>query len=1207
MPSLAVPSRRRRTEDSDDDESSSRISGQDTPASRTSNGSKRIRLESSAEDIQDEQDGTSEDDGDDDVGTSSASSQPRDKDVSANSTSRTNGSVIAPKPSDTHDGPGFKPGAIVRIKLTDFVTYTSAEFFPGPRLNMVIGPNGTGKSTLVCAICLGLGWGPQHLGRAKDPGEFVKHGCREATIEVELWGPPRFRRNPVISRTIKREGNKSTFTINGQQASRSQVLKLAQSFSIQIDNLCQFLPQDKVSEFAALSPVELLHSTQRAAAGPEMVEWHEDLKKLRAEQKKLQADIRADQDLVANLENRQELQRADVESMRQRATIKRRIEMLELARPIPRYKDHHTVFQAAKRRRDELEQEHEELKAQLEPALRAVNAKQDYCLRLDEVVKYKKRLVEKADAAATEIGKRMEQHEDSLRDLNGQVEAEKKNSSSYRQEAIKVQQDINALQRKKEDPVTFDLELYNEKIRDKKLELRGLLDKAEELKATRNPLVETLNEKTQRVRQAQRQLENLDSQAGQQEEKLKRFSPDSYRAYRWVLENQDKFEHEVFGPPIVTCSIKDPKYADAIESLFQRTDLTAFTTQSRNDFRTLQRALNVEQKLHDISIRTCSISLSSLQPPLSGDQLRRLGFDGWATDFLLGPEPVLAILSSENRLHQTPITLRDISDEEFTRMESSPLGSWVSGKQSYQVIRRREYGPGATSTRVRQIKPAKIWTDQPIDASVKEELQQRIHEWEGEIQEIKGKMQTDKAELTRLENIFKEKDKEREKLENQKKIDQAAFTEFKGIPEKLEQRNAKRRHIEKHLADMKNRVLEIRNKQDHIAIEKAETAIEYANAVEKLRRLHEDLILVELQHIEGLSDFEALRDRNSEVKETLEAKRAEVKEAMRNLKTTSEMGRKLLQEAERVVRISNEQPDLKELLPTLSNHTMDQLDADIDSEKARLELTHEGSASLIKEFEDRERQIQRLRGKLEDHQKSLADYEHAINEIRGKWEPKLHALVRRISDAFSDSFARIGCAGQVSVDKAEDPTAAEGESKDSDFDQWSIQIQVKFREHENLSILDSHRQSGGERAVSTIFYLMALQSLSASPFRVVDEINQGMDPRNERMVHERMVDIACASSESDNDNVGGGGGSQYFLITPKLLSGLVYKPGMKVLCIVSGEHMPEDYTLVDFGRAVRRMREIAGSDSSRKSKGKGKAAGSSHETARWNTGVDVRA
>lgn len=52
------------------------------------------------------------------------------------------------------------PGAIVRVRMLNFVTYTNVEFRPGPSLNMVIGPNGTGKSTLVCAICLGLGWSP---------------------------------------------------------------------------------------------------------------------------------------------------------------------------------------------------------------------------------------------------------------------------------------------------------------------------------------------------------------------------------------------------------------------------------------------------------------------------------------------------------------------------------------------------------------------------------------------------------------------------------------------------------------------------------------------------------------------------------------------------------------------------------------------------------------------------------------------------------------------------------------------------------------------------------------------------------------------------------------------------------------------------------------------------------------------------------------
>lgn len=54
-----------------------------------------------------------------------------------------------------------QPGSIVRVKLVNFVTYSKVDFLPGPSLNMVIGPNGTGKSTLVCAICLGLGWGAQ--------------------------------------------------------------------------------------------------------------------------------------------------------------------------------------------------------------------------------------------------------------------------------------------------------------------------------------------------------------------------------------------------------------------------------------------------------------------------------------------------------------------------------------------------------------------------------------------------------------------------------------------------------------------------------------------------------------------------------------------------------------------------------------------------------------------------------------------------------------------------------------------------------------------------------------------------------------------------------------------------------------------------------------------------------------------------------------
>ncbi|KAJ1964345.1 Structural maintenance of chromosomes protein 5, partial [Dimargaris xerosporica] len=60
----------------------------------------------------------------------------------------------------------------------------------------------------------------------------------------------------------------------------------------------------------------------------------------------------------------------------------------------------------------------------------------------------------------------------------------------------------------------------------------------------------------------------------------------------------------------------------------------------------------------------------------------------------------------------------------------------------------------------------------------------------------------------------------------------------------------------------------------------------------------------------------------------------------------------------------------------------------------------------------------------------------------------------------------------------------------------------------------------------------------------------GMDPRNERMVHRQLVNVACETLTA-----------QYFLITPKLLPNLDYHPRMKVLCIYNGEWQPDKFPL----------------------------------------------
>jgi hypothetical protein len=46
---------------------------------------------------------------------------------------------------------------------------------------------------------------------------------------------------------------------------------------VQLDNLCQFLPQDRVVEFARLSPEQLLLETEKAIGNAELFKMHEEL------------------------------------------------------------------------------------------------------------------------------------------------------------------------------------------------------------------------------------------------------------------------------------------------------------------------------------------------------------------------------------------------------------------------------------------------------------------------------------------------------------------------------------------------------------------------------------------------------------------------------------------------------------------------------------------------------------------------------------------------------------------------------------------------------------------------------------------------------------------------------------------------------------------------------------------------------------------
>ena len=312
--------------------------------------------------------------------------------------------------------------------------------------------------------------------------------------------------------------------------------------------------------------------------------------------------------------------------------------------------------------------------------------------------------------------------------------------------------------------------------RDKQRRVRELFEKSRELTAAQTAILVEGKQKNVQIARANQELADLESQAGQQNHKLRQMSQDSWRAWDWIQKNQDQFEKRVYGPPMIECSVKDSRYVNLIEAIFQQTDFIVFTTQTNQDFDKLSTQLYKTMRLSSINIRTMVGSLDDFRPPLDNGEAQRYGFKGWALDYVEGPEPVLAMLCADGpRLHQTGISLQDTTEEQYDALERSNLSTWVTSKNLYKIIRRREYGPGAKSTTVREVRPARVWTSQPIDSRAKADLQSNIEGWTEEITAIKGRIEDNKVTNSKLGKEIEQVKEEQVWTENYEASDRKGF------------------------------------------------------------------------------------------------------------------------------------------------------------------------------------------------------------------------------------------------------------------------------------------------------------------------------------------------------------------------------------------------------------------------------------------------
>ncbi|TFY82531.1 hypothetical protein EWM64_g1483 [Hericium alpestre] len=1067
------------------------------------------------------------------------------------------------------DVDGYVTGSIVRVKLENFVTYDHVEFRPGPHMNMIIGPNGTGKSSIACAIALGLNYPPSILGRAAELNSFVKMGTSEGFIEIELKGKIG-KPNLVIRRNLSSKSKSSTFTINDQSASGKEVAQKMNELNIQVGNLCSFLPQDKVSEFAQMTPQQLLRETQRAAGDEHLTAWHDTLINAGKEMKELTELLNADTQQLKTLEERNAILERDVARYNERKEIERQIGLLELILPFMEYIEARNRYMDAKKLQRDLHQRVQALKKKNAPAHALKKRLEAQHKELNEAREKKKKDTQRKFRAMQSKWDDNEKLAEEAEELDTKLSNIKKEEKARAKKIIDTEKRIADMKRDRERTVKLedpdDLQLEHRNV---EASGQGLRDRQTDLQFRQRKNVEDMSNAQSRIDAGERSLKELDDVSKIKMENFKRFDRDSADVVEWIRRNPDRFTMKVLEPPFMTIKVANKQFVDAVESCFSFNQLRTFVTQCEADYKMINRLfVDTDEALG----RRARISAwyrpgdanAIVPPPMSREELHACGFDGYAMDYVEYPEEMKYYLMRDVGLHRTAVGLRQnqVNVQRATDLCSrSGSGSFISGMVNY-FVKRSRYGKQLPQTNTNDIRRAQHFVGQTADAGVREEHKRKINEARQQHQLHQEEM----AKLTEEDNAIRA-----EYAEYKKKLDGIKARRQKVVDEKkrLQRLQSAIEVQETKLQDLLNAPSadaernKLKKKIVEVTQKRTLLARQYADLVRAAIDEQQEATRIGLKFIQVGSNKAALEIH-------LQARDVAFNKAMAEFETANKVYVAAKDESAEKLKIGKDkldsvEPDLRTQFQKMeedgSAHTRDadEIRNELATQNQRLELVLQTNPGVVEQYERRKAEIETLSKKIAEREKKAGKVGNSIKLARENWEPALNELVQSIGERFSNAFDRIGCAGEIRI------------SPNEDYDKWAIDILVKFRDNEKLQLLTGQRQSGGERSLTTILYLMSMTEHAHAPFSLVDEINQGMDVRAERTVHNELVKTTCKEDSG-----------QYFLITPKLLPDLLYHPRMKVLCVNNGEWLPDE-------KGIGNMKSMINTYLQRKAQGKAAA------------------
>ncbi|XP_017753000.1 PREDICTED: structural maintenance of chromosomes protein 5 [Eufriesea mexicana] len=1017
-------------------------------------------------------------------------------------------------------------GIITYIYLENFVTYNKVCVRPGRNLNVIIGPNGTGKSTIVCAIVLGLGGKPSTIGRATHVMDYVKTGCEEAKIEIHLNNGK--ERDVVIQRVFNIHG-KSSWFLNEKSSNNKEILEVTKNFNIQIDNLCQFLPQDKVQDFSKMNAQELLENTERSACDPILLEHHKNLIQYRTDHKTLEGQIQSKQNTLQLKSQIYDGLKENVSSIKEKKLIQKKIATLKQKKVWILYDQRRRELLKMKKEKEAAKVEVISLEAEIKPINDAIETTKS------EIQLLQSSVTDHSNKVRIKISK-LKKLMDDIQDCDNNVR-DCENACKQRIQMEKARDhDIDVAQQQK-NKLDNDLSVMLKDIGSEETLLKQrqqILSNIENRKNMINSLINNNSELKQKqerlnleIRAQETELQLLDIET-KRLQLLKERSIDTYKAVQWLNENQNIFSSTVHKPILLNINVKNASYAKYLENIIPFRDLIAFVCENKRDMNMLLHHLRDEQKLQVNVVHSDPTKHVSIDPIIPLQHIQDLGFTHYLASLIEAPSTIMKYLITMYNLNNIPVGTNQV-DNNIDYIPNN-IRCYFSQNSVYMVNKSKYTGEKSIGM-------------QPVSGTG----MLSIVLDKSRLLNIEEKLKILKANKNDVLNKIKEIDEQVH--EQSKKLD-----EYRANRNKYQQDIQQIQTLKSRISMMKKKIIDLQNERTSIEKIKESSSNDIKVIVEKQLNIYKTYNTQLEESFKCITAREQtelalkLHNRSLRVKmndsqdlrEKLKAAEDKMKQLSIELQPLKEEVQKMYIEALETTNGIN--PSDKAFAPI--NKAFNKLPptiAEINNELNIAQATlfcmgnNIDAENVLREYEELERDIHDVKDFIQKKTKELETITRKTEALRQEWIIPLSKTIEKINSNFSMYFLEMGCVGEVLLAQPEN---------NMEFDQYGLKIKVKFRDIDQLQDLTRYHQSGGERAVTTAIYMIALQELSRVPFRCVDEINQGMDAINEKRVFNLLVKMTGKQNSS-----------QYFLLTPKLLPDLQYSETVTVHCVFNGPSM----------------------------------------------------